>query len=189
MPRVRIDVPVSIPAFVVSDDEQGETLNEVISSSRSVPKKPKRKPSITPSRLKAELSSFDAMFSEKDGKTPKWKIDPTHANPEHAVSLFFRLHEKIYSVRPAELETGPAWFGAVSAARKLYEKEFGKSGTELFDFVIWVFQRERDTIEWLRKTDKPAKKPISWFDMFVDRKRLTHYRQAMAEEKERGKRR
>jgi hypothetical protein len=81
--------------------------------------------------------------------------------------------------------------GACSAARRLVEgkdKHFD-NGAQLFEFILWTWQKERDRVEWLRKNDKPIHKRVTWRDQFVFRDKLTDYRQALAEERERGKRR
>jgi hypothetical protein len=182
MPRVLVQtIPESIPTFDDPDDEQGETLDDALA--RTKPKKKATKRGISPSQVDRKLREFDELFKTK------WRENPKSITPDHAVALYFRLHEKIYKVSPAELERGPAWFGAYSAATKLLKDEFGGNGIELFDFILWVWNKERSTIEWLRKDNKPIKKPITWYEQFVDRRKLTHYRQTMAEERERGKRR
>jgi hypothetical protein len=94
-------------------------------------------------------------------------------------------------VRPAELEKGDTWIFACAAAKRLVDgdKRAFDDGAKLFEFILWTWQRESDRVEWLRKNDKPMSKRISWRDQFVLGFKLTDYRQAMAEAKERGKRR
>lgn len=184
MPRIRVAAPVSIPAFADPDDEQGETLDAALSATKD---KPKRKTSgASPSKIDRVFKEFDEMF-----KGSVWKTEPGKIRPEHAVAFYARLHEKIYKVFPEELRDGKAWMGACSAVRRMIEgdkREFD-DGAKLFEFILWTWRAEKDRVEWLRKNDKPIHKRITWRDQFVMRYRLTDYRQAMAEEKERGKRR
>lgn len=189
MPRIRVDVPVSIPAFQDPDDEKGESLDDALSSTKS---KPKRKSSgASPSRIERAFREFDEMF-----KGNAWKTDPSKIRPEHAVAFYARLHTKVYSAKgrevyPEELRDGKAWLGACSAVKRMIEgekREF-KNGTELFEFILWTWQTEKNRVEWLRKKDLPISKRITWRDQFVLRYKLTDYRQAIAEEKERGTRR
>jgi hypothetical protein len=191
MPRIAVDSPrVSIPeSSNLPDDECGSSLDDELATMRPKSKTSKKR-GASPSQVKRALESFDRMFAEKcedDPKVPKWRKDPKSIQPEHAVALYFRLHEKIYKVKPAELESGPAWLGATSAAKRMIANEFANNGVEMFDFILWVWQKERSTVEWLRKEDKPSKRPITWYDQFVDRRKLTHYRQTMAEERERNR--
>lgn len=187
MPRIRVDLPVSIPAFVDPDDEQGESLDDALLST-----KPKRKSSgASPSRIDRAFREFDELF-----KGNRWKTEPAKIKPEHAVAFYVRLHVKVYSTKelevyPEELRDGKAWLGACSAVKRLVEgkdKQFD-DGAKLFEFILWTWQKERDRVKWLRDNDKPISKRITWRDQFVLRYKLTDYRQAMAEERERGKRR
>jgi hypothetical protein len=184
MPRIRVDPPVSIPAFRDPDDEQGESLDDALSSTKE---KPKRKRSgFTPSRIERAFKEFDELF-----KANRWKTDPSKIRPEHAIAFYARLHEKIYKVFPEELRDGKAWMGACSAIRRMIEgdkKEFD-DGAKLFEFILWTWRKEQDYVEWARGTDRSIRKRITWHDQFVGRYKLTDYRQSIAEEKERGKRR
>lgn len=184
MPRIRIDAPVSIPALQDLDDEQGESLDVALSTTKD---KPKCKSSgVSPSKIDRAFKEFDELF-----KTGVWKTNPEKLRPDHAVAFYARLHEKIYKVFPEELRDGKVWMGACSAIRRMIasdNREFD-NGTKLFEFILWTWQKEKDRVDWLRKNDKPIHKRITWRDQFVMRYRLTDYRQAMAEAKERGNRR
>lgn len=184
MPRYRVEHPVSIPETNSRDDEQGESLDAALSSVRE---KPKRKSSkASPSRIERAFKEFDELFKEG-----RWKLAPEAIRPEHAIAFYVRLHERVYGVRPVELEKGDTWVFACAAAKRLIDgdKRAFDDGTKLFEFILWTWQRESDRVEWLRKNDKPMSKRISWQDQFVRGFKLTDYRQAMAEAKERGKRR
>ncbi len=182
MPRIRVAPPVSIPAFDVSDDEQGESLDDALSST-----KPKRKSTkASPSKIERAFKEFDELF-----KANRWRSDPSKIRTEHAVAFYVRLHEKVYGVRPAELDHGDTWLYACTAAKRLSEgekREFD-DGAKLFEFILWTWQKEADRVKWLRDNDKPIGRRITWRDQFVLRYKLTDYRQAIAEERERGKRR
>lgn len=184
MPRVRIQIPVSIPASVVPDDEQGDSLNDVISLTK--PKAPRKPAKASPSRISRAFDEFDELFKNK-----RWRTDPSAIRPEHAIAFYVRLHEKVYGVRPAELEKGDTWLYACAAAKRLFigdKREFD-DGAKLFEFILWTWQSETGRVKWCRDNDKPISKRITWRDQFVLGFKLTDYRQAMAEEKERGKRR
>lgn len=178
MPRVLVSPSVSIPE-PQPDDENGESLDSVLSSS-----KPKRKRTkATPSQIERSFREFDELFKSK-----RWESEPKAIRSDHAVAFYARLHEKIYGVYPEELRDGQAWLGACSGAKCFLEKEF-VNGTELFRFILWTWQKERDRVKWLRDNDKPMGRRITWRDQFVLRYKLTDYRQSIAEAKERGKRR
>lgn len=184
MPRVRVEIPVSIPAFDETDDEKGESLDDALSSVR--PKAPRKAAKTSPSRIDRAFKEFDELF-----KAERWKADPSKIRPEHAVAFYVRLHEKVYGVRPAELEKGDTWLYACTAAKRLIagdKREFD-DGAKLFEFILWTWRAETGRVKWLRDNDKPISKRITWRDQFVLGFKLTDYRQAMAEAKERGKRR
>jgi hypothetical protein len=195
MPRIRVAPSVSIPAFDVSDDEQGESLDDALSATIA---KPKRKSSgASKSKIDRAFKEFDELF-----KGNRWKEDPSKIKPEHAVAFYVRLHVKVYSfkdkdtgktieVYPEELRNGTTWLHACSAAKAWIEgnKQEFENRAEFFKFIIWTWQTEMSKLEWTRKTGNRAPKRITWQHQFVFRERLTDYRQAMAEAKERGKRR
>ena len=188
MPRIRVEtIPGSIRSLQDPDpdDEQGESLADALAS---VKPKEKRKSTAkaSPSRIKRAFDEFDELF-----KSNRWKEDPSKIKPEHAVAFYVRLHDKVYGVRPAELEKGDTWLYACSASKRMIEgdkREFD-DGAKLFEFILWTFQKETDRVKWLRDNDKPISKRITWRDQFVLGFKLTDYRQVMAEAKERGKRR
>jgi hypothetical protein len=184
MPRIRVEVPVSIPAFVDPDDEQGESLDDALSSAK--PKAKRKTAKASPSRIDRAFREFDELF-----KGSRWKTDPSKIRAEHAIAFYVRLHEKVYGVRPAELEKGDAWIFACTAAKRLIEgdRRAFDDGAKLFEFILWTWQKESDRVKWLRDNDKPIAKRITWNDQFVRGFKLTDYWQAMAEAKERGKRR
>lgn len=196
MPRIRVEtMPVSIPTFVDPDDEQGESLDDALSSVKS---KEKRKPAkVSPSRIKRAFDEFDELF-----KANRWKTDPSAIRPEHAIAFYVRLHVKVYSVKdpttgkiaevyPEELRNGQTWLYACAAAKRMIDgdKRSFDDGAKLFEFILWTWQTEAGRVKWLRDNEKPISKRITWRDQFVLGFKLTDYRQAMAESKERGKRR
>lgn len=199
MPRIRVEtIPGSIRSFPDPDpdDEQGESLADALASVK--PKEKRKSPSkATPSRIKRAFDEFDELF-----KGNRWKEDPSKIKPDHAVAFYVRLHVKVYSfkdkdtgktieVYPEELRNGTTWLHACSAAKAWIEGknlEF-ENRAEFFEFIIWTWQTEMSKLEWTRKTGNHAPKRITWQHQFVFRERLTDYRQAMAEAKERGKRR
>jgi hypothetical protein len=184
MPRIRVEPPVSIPAFRDPDDEQGESLDDALSSMKP---KEKRKPAkASPSQIKRAFDEFDELF-----KANRWRTDPSAIKPEHAVAFYVRLHEKVYLTRPEELQKGDVWLYACAAAKRMIEgdKRQFDDRAKLFEFVLWTWQKEKDRVKWLRDNDKPIHKRITWRDQFILGYKLTEYRQALAEEKERGKRR
>jgi hypothetical protein len=190
MPRVRVEMPigVSIPEPTEVDSEQGETLDDAMAK---MPNKKRRSSAGSPSQIDRAFKEFDELF-----KGNRWRSEPNAIKPEHAVAFYARLHTKVYSTKgtevfPEELRNRETWLGACSAAKSMFQgskKEFD-DGTKLFEFVLWTWQKENDKVKWLRDNDKPIGRRISWRDQFVLRYKLTDYRQAMAEEKERGKRR
>lgn len=159
-------------------------MDDALSSTKE---KSKRKRSrFTPSRIERAFREFDELFKEG-----RWKADPSKIRPEHAIAFYVRLHEKVYGVKPAELEKGEAWLGAMSAIKSMIEgkkREFD-DGAKLFEFVLWTWQNEKNRVKWLRDHDKPIHKRITHRDQFILGYKLTEYRQAIAEERERGKRR
>jgi hypothetical protein len=195
MPRIRVEPPVSIPAFQDPDDEKGETLDDALSSTKG---KPKRKRSgFTPSRIERAFKEFDELF-----KGSRWKTDPSKIRPEHAIAFYVRLHVKVYSTKdpttgkiievyPEELRGGQTWLHACAAIKRMIEgdKRQFDDGAGLFEFVLWTWRKESDRVKWLRDNDKPIHKRITWRDQFILGYKLTEYRQAIAEERERGKRR
>lgn len=194
MARIRIEIPVSIPPLSDVDDEKGISLDEAISALKPTAK---RAAKASPSRIEKAFAEFDELF-----KSNRWRTDPTKIKPEHAVAFYVRLHVKVYSskdkdtgktieVYPEELRDGKTWLHACSAAKAWIEgrKPEFENRAEFFEFILWTWQTEMSKLEWTRKTGNNPPKRITWQSQFVFRERLTNYKQAMAEERERGKRR
>jgi hypothetical protein len=103
------------------------------------------------------------------------------AQAGHFVALFIVLHEWCYSIRPAEL-VGTEYLGAMSAARRMLNDEFGGRVDGLLDYIRWSWKDEGEREKWRRSNGQQGGL-MQWRHLFVQRRKLTHYRIACARAK------
>lgn len=95
------------------------------------------------------------------------------------LGLYAHLHEVVYGVFPDELEE--EWYPAMSKAKAFTKKKFGDDVSKVVEFMRWVWQRERHSVETYKEKNDGEMKDfrISWRYQFST-KLLTDYRMAKA---------
>lgn len=96
----------------------------------------------------------------------------------HFVALYALLHREVYGAEPLELLT--AFAPARSAADKLVRDEFGNRIERMFEFMRWVWQRERASEKRRRQDGVVDGRRINWRLMFATRHLVTDYRVELA---------
>ena len=126
-------------------------------------KKRRKNPKVLFEKAKNELVEVEQ--GQRDPKAP------------HFVALYAKLHEHVYGVAPTELED-VAWFAACKEADRIFN-EFQNSKLLMFDFMRWVWRRER-AAEKRRKADGvETSRRIGWRLQF-SRTLVTDFRVAHA---------
>jgi hypothetical protein len=114
--------------------------------------------------------------AEENAAARDWK----NASARELVGLYSLLHERVYSVRPDELD-GPSFFAACAMAG-LALKALGSS-EKVFEFIRWTWRRE-DAREQKRRDGDSGGFRIGWRLQFSPAM-ITDYR--VAQERARPK--
>ena len=104
--------------------------------------------------------------------------DWADAPPATLVALYEWLHREVYGVDAAELD-GRAWAFALSAAKRMIEREFGGDIAEAVDFVKWSWKREGQREKFRRESNRDGLR-IGWRLLFQSGYLITDYRIAKA---------
>lgn len=99
--------------------------------------------------------------------------DFEEAKPFHLVALYEWCHEKVYGVRPLELEK--QWLAAAHAASELAKTDFEGELAEVVEFIRWTWRREQQR-EARRAQSGQSMGRVGWRLQFVTRYLLTDYR-------------
>jgi hypothetical protein len=95
------------------------------------------------------------------------------AGAAELVGLYAVLHEHVYGVAPEEV--ADVWLAAVSAAKRMLERDFEGSVESMVDFLRWTWRRERNR-EKKRAANGDGSFRIGWRLQFVARNLMTDYR-------------
>lgn len=90
------------------------------------------------------------------------------------VALFALIHEDVYGVAEAELESGKVWSQATLAVWRFRTEQFGGDGAAVVDYLRWLGAREKGREAWRRDNGKSGAR-VSWRAAF-SRALLTDYR-------------
>jgi hypothetical protein len=123
----------------------------------------------------APKSTIDAQLREMIA-TGDW----SRARAAHFVALYQLGHETVYGCSAAELQgqgkaSVNARKGALSAAKRLLEQEFGGRAKELARFFDWVWKREKQREVWAKENGRERGR-LTWQIMIAGRAILTDYR-------------
>ncbi len=124
------------------------------------------------SRAKKEvIALFDATIVETDLMYDSG--DWTDAEPRHLVSLFGKMHAKVYGLAFTELDEN-GWYQAVAMAKRFVEAEFSGEMDAALDFYQWLWTEETRKHTWKIQNFKPLTR-LSVYATF-GKKYITDYR-------------
>lgn len=142
-------------------------IERSISARREKPKRQARGPekrTVLSKIEKAWQIATDGTIGElKDGA---WVLVGMHA----------RCHELVYGKSCAAEVSGKAWFGAVSAARKMIKEEFDGNAGDALEYVRWAWLREQK-----RHEKRSEKTRLGWRLVFQSRSFVVDYQVATDE--------
>jgi hypothetical protein len=128
----------------------------------------RRKPVSGPPRQSARV--INEFYEE--ARTRAMSGDWDGAKPQHLVGLYMFCHERVYGIRPLELNEHN-FVTAVQHATKQLRVNFGNDIPKVAEFMRWVWDRERNKREYLlrraqeRQVPKPDLRRIGWQLQFM----------------------
>ena len=121
--------------------------------------------------LKSRKPAKRALFRSAYVQEARSRVEAENfegVKPSIMVAIYCLCHEKVYGQWPIDLDDDVEWRLAMFTVKRLADKYFPASSVPMVEFLVWAWDREKDTERWRQANGRESKRLV-WRWLFSAR--------------------